>query len=68
MNHDITHCNGEGCPVSKTCLRYKAHIDLMRPANINEPFRGWPSYISAKRCIENNLNLYWKEERNGNNL
>jgi hypothetical protein len=68
MNHDITHCNGEGCPVCGTCHRYQAHLDLLRPARVNEPFTGWPSYTSAKHCIENNLNLYWKEESDGSNV
>lgn len=61
MNHDITHCNGEGCPCRETCRRYHAHLDLTAPARINEPHRGCPSYIDPKNCIDNRLSMYWKE-------
>lgn len=28
MNHDITHCKGEGCPIKDDCFRYKAHMEI----------------------------------------
>jgi hypothetical protein len=28
MNHDITHCSGEGCPKKKRCYRYHAYEEM----------------------------------------
>jgi hypothetical protein len=28
MNHDITHCSGEGCPKKKRCYRYHAYLEM----------------------------------------
>lgn len=28
MNHDITHCSGEGCPKKKRCYRYRAYKEM----------------------------------------
>lgn len=28
MNHDITHCSGEGCPKRYKCYRYRAYVEM----------------------------------------
>ena len=28
MNHDITHCSGEGCPKRRKCYRYRAYKEM----------------------------------------
>lgn len=28
MNHDITHCSGEGCPKRHKCYRYRAYVEM----------------------------------------
>lgn len=28
MNHDITHCSGEGCPKRRKCYRYHAYKEM----------------------------------------
>jgi hypothetical protein len=28
MNHDITHCSGEGCPKRRKCYRYHAYLEV----------------------------------------
>jgi hypothetical protein len=61
MNHDIRHCNGENCPVRKTCHRYMAHVDLTEPAKVNEPISGFQSYFNASTCISEDLKMYWGE-------
>lgn len=63
MNHDINHCKGDGCLCKETCLCYKAHLDLFKPVNINEPFWNWVSYTDVNVCIENNYFLYMKEKK-----
>lgn len=30
MNHDITHCTGEGCANRNKCFRHKAHLEAVR--------------------------------------
>lgn len=63
MNHDITHCNGDGCPAKETCHRYKAYLDLLsKLSRVNETFGVCLSHISSADCIDNNFNMYWKEE------
>ena len=61
MNHDITHCNGDSCPVRETCHRYNAYLDLQKPTNFNEVFREHVPYHSASECINNGLNMYLEE-------
>jgi len=28
IDHDITHCKGDGCPLRESCFRYLMHLDL----------------------------------------
>ena len=28
MNHDITHCSGEGCPMRDICYRHRAYKEM----------------------------------------
>lgn len=28
MTHDITHCQGNGCPIKDSCIRYQAHVEV----------------------------------------
>lgn len=29
MNHDICHCSDADCKFNKTCVRYKAHLEVI---------------------------------------
>lgn len=55
MNHDITHCAGEGCTRRGTCHRYMAHLDNGAP-------RVPRSYITWQGCVNNGHNMYWPED------
>lgn len=53
MNHDITHCSGEGCQKRDTCHRYKAFTEL----------DGYALFCHPCECIERNYQLYWEEKQ-----
>lgn len=35
MNHDITHCRGNDCPIKEQCYRYLAYKDINEPMLIS---------------------------------
>ena len=35
MDHDITHCRGNDCPVKEQCYRYLAYKDINKPMLIS---------------------------------
>ena len=35
MDHDITHCRGNDCPVKEQCYRYLAYKDINEPMLIS---------------------------------
>ena len=35
MNHDITHCRGNDCPIKEQCYRYLAYKDINKPMLIS---------------------------------
>lgn len=42
MNHDITHCSGEGCPKRRKCYRYHAYEEYTidpRQVFIEPPYK-----------------------------
>ena len=42
MNHDITHCSGEGCPRRHKCYRYHAYEEYTiepRQVFIEPPYK-----------------------------
>ena len=53
MNHDITHCAGEGCTRRGKCHRYMAHLD--RNGGM---FR---SYTYWRNCADNGYKMYWPD-------
>lgn len=53
MNHDITHCSGEGCYKRDTCHRYKAFKEL----------DGYALFCHPCECIDRNYNLYWEDKQ-----
>lgn len=58
MNHDITHCSGEGCSKRDTCHRYKAYLDIL---NVKD--QTLFSMILAQKCVEDEYNLYWEDNK-----
>lgn len=63
MNHDITHCAGEGCTRRGKCHRYFAHLDLcdIRPVDLDSKPHS-RSYTTWQACVDNGHNLYWPED------
>lgn len=68
MNHDIAHCYGNikqptrhHCPLRNTCLRYQAHLDLLRPANIHRPIRNHIAYIDPVICLNGETYELYRE-------
>lgn len=42
MNHDITHCANDFCKVKDECLRYQAHLEVLR----SKPIGMYYSYVN----------------------
>lgn len=52
MNHDMTHCKGDKCPVSEGCLRYQLHAH--KAADGVE----YATYIEPAECMANGNHFY----------
>ena len=58
MNHDMTHCKGDGCMLRESCLRYQAHLDvLIHPDTVADRLL---SYHDEQECIGNGYALRWE--------
>ncbi len=55
MNHDISHCAGSKCPVRNDCLRYTAHLDLVRQKKRKAHACWYASYIPDDLCRDKDL-------------
>lgn len=58
MNHDITHCKGEGCMLRESCMRYQAHLEYHAHPELVAAV-GVP-YCDESKCLLTGQKLYWK--------
>ncbi len=58
MNHDITHCKGEGCMLRESCMRYQAHLEYHAHPEMVAAI-GVP-YCDENECLMTGQKLYWE--------
>lgn len=58
MNHDLTHCHGEGCMLRESCLRYHAHLDAQAHPDVAADHL--LAYHDEQECIGRGYALLWK--------
>lgn len=58
MNHDMTHCKGEGCMLRESCMRYQAHLDAKEhPEAVADILL---AYNQEDECLTTGNALYWQ--------
>ena len=58
MNHDISHCKGDGCMLRESCMHYQAHLDYhAHPAMVAAIA---VPYIDESECQLHGNQLYWQ--------
>lgn len=56
MNHDMTHCDGEGCMLRESCRRYHAHLEYQGDEGL-KALMAVP-YCEAAECTACGNRLY----------
>lgn len=58
MNHNISHCRGEGCMLRDTCMHYQAHLEYQADEHLKASIA--VPYNDESECLLAGQKLYWK--------
>lgn len=58
MNHEISHCKGDGCMKRESCMHYQAHLEYQADVRLKASVA--VGYNDESECLPNDYHLYWK--------
>ena len=58
MNHDISHCKGDGCMLRESCMHYQAHLEYQSDEKLKATIA--VPYCEESECLQHDYQLYWK--------